>query len=229
MNEFENENYVEESDNSSAPKKKKFNIFDWYYKREGKGIENDDFNPLKEPTFKNFFKLLWRKLGKLMSGNMFFILVNFPIAFLVIAMSGVLTSQSTAPLYQSMMTLNAAALYGSNAQLLTYFSLYGVTTTISAINTPTLIFFALGFLTIFTWGFSKVGTTYIYRNLMKSEAVFPFADAWYIIKKNVKKSLIFGLLDFIFIANLFLSSFSFSKSKSAFFSFIIVSCCNCSW
>ena len=209
MNEFENENYyLEESEDSSTPKKKKFNIFDWYYKKEGKGINDDGFNPLKEPTFKNFFKLLWRKLGKLMSGNMFFILVNFPIVFLITAMSGVLTSQSTAPLYQSMMTLNAASLYGSTPQLLTYFSLYGINTSISAINTPTLVFFLLGFLTIFTWGFSKVGTTYVYRNLMKGEAVFPFADAWYIIKKNVKKCLIFGILDFIFIA-MFVYNISF--------------------
>ena len=198
MNEFENESYIEGSD-SSTPKKKKFNIFDWYYKREGKGIEDDGFDPLKEPTFKNFFKLLWRKLGKLMTCNILFILVNFPIAFLVIAMSGVLTSQSVAPLHQSMMTLNAASLFGTNAELSTYFSLYGTNASISAINKPTLILFILGFLTLFTWGFAKVGTTYIYRNLMKSEAVFPFSDAWYIIKRNIKKSLIFGILDFVFI------------------------------
>ena len=146
MNEFDNDSYVEESEELSTPKKKKFNIFDWYYKREGKGIDDDGFDPLKEPTFKNFFKLLWRKLGKLMNCNILFILVNFPIAFLIISMSGVLTSQSVAPLHQSMMTLNAASLYGVNPELSTYFSLYGTHTSISAINTPTLVLFILGFL-----------------------------------------------------------------------------------
>ena len=48
MNNYEEfDEYEEELE--EAPKKKKFNIFDWYFKREGKG-EPDDINALENCT-----------------------------------------------------------------------------------------------------------------------------------------------------------------------------------
>ncbi|MBO5374803.1 MAG: hypothetical protein J6A54_05090 [Clostridia bacterium] len=102
MNEFD-----EEFNEASEPKKKKFNIFDWYY-RDGKGVEGKDTDFLKEPTVKNFFKALWRKLGKLMSANLLFIFCNFPIFFLIIAMSGIFGDSSYAPLNQQWSVLKGA-------------------------------------------------------------------------------------------------------------------------
>ena len=49
--------------NTNKPRKK-FNIFDWYYK-QGKGKDKADFNALKDPSTVNFFKLCWYKLNKL--------------------------------------------------------------------------------------------------------------------------------------------------------------------
>ena len=45
-------------------KKKKFNLFDWYFQK-GKDTDKLDVNALEKPTFANFFKVLWKKLGKL--------------------------------------------------------------------------------------------------------------------------------------------------------------------
>ena len=231
MKNYENESFVEETEEIEETKKKKrFNIFDWYYAREGKGVDADGFVALDNPSFKNFFKLLWRKLGKLMTCNLIFVFFNFPIIFLIIAMSGILTSQSVAPLYQSMLTLNGVNLFESGGSIMTFNSLYGVHTTISAINTPTLIFFILGFLTVFTWGFANVGTTYIYRNLLKGEAVFPFSDAIYIIKRNIKQSLLFGIIDFIFTAmfvyniSFLLANYNVSGMNSFMLFFTVVMC-----
>ena len=231
MRNYDDESFVEEAEETEEPKKKKrFNIFDWYYAREGKGVDADGFVALDKPSFKNFFKLLWRKLGKIMTCNLIFVFFNFPIIFLIIAMSGVLTSQSVAPLYQSMLTLNGISLFETGGSIMTFNSLYGVHTVISAINTPTLVFFILGFLTIFTWGFAKVGTTYIYRNMMKGEAVFPFSDATYIIKRNVKQSLIFGIIDFIFIAmfvyniSFLMANYAVSGMNSFMFFFTVMMC-----
>ena len=232
MRNYDDESYIEEGEESSAPqKKKKFNIFDWYYSRETKnGINDDGFNPLDKPNFKSFFKLLWRKLGKLTSCNLIFLLANFPLIFLVLAMSGLLTEQSVAPFHQSLLTLNGVSIFETDASMLTYNALYGIHTNISAINTPTLIFFALGFLTMFTWGFANVGATYVYRNLMKGEAVFPFSDAIYVIKRNVKQSLIFGIIDFLFIAmfiyniNFLLLNYGLTRMNSFMFFFTLVMC-----
>lgn len=229
MKHYDDENIVEESE-EVAPKKKKFNVFDWYYSREGKGVDGDGFVAIDKPNFKNFFKLLWRKLGKLMTSNLFFLVANFPITFMLIAMSGLLTSQSVAPYYQSIFTLNGLSMFENGASFMSFNSLYGIHTSISAINTPTLIFFFLGFLTMFTWGFAKVGTTYIYRNLMKGEAVFPFTDAMYIIKRNVKQSLIFGIIDFLAIAmfvyniSFLLANYSLTRMNSFMFFFTVAMC-----
>ena len=113
---------------------------------------------------------------------------------------------------------------------MTHNSLYNIHTSISAINTPTLIFFVLGFLTMFTWGFAKVGTTYIYRNMMKGEAIFPFSDAVYVIKRNIKQSLIFGIIDFIFIAmfvyniSFLMTNYAVSGMNSFMFFFTVIMC-----
>ena len=53
-------------------KKKKFNLFDWYFQK-GKDTDKLDVNALEKPTFANFFKVLWKKLGKLFSANIIFV------------------------------------------------------------------------------------------------------------------------------------------------------------
>lgn len=194
-----NDNYEEEFEESSTPKKKKFNIFDWYY-RDGKGAEGESLNLLKEPTVKNGFKAVWRRLGKLMSANLLFIFGNFPIFFIILAMSGIFSSSSYAPLNQQWGVLKGAMLFDQSAEMSSYISVLGTKISVNIINTPTIVFFALGLLLIFTMGFTKVGTTYIYRNIVLGEPIFPFSDFFYIIKRNIKQSLIFGIIDTLFIA-----------------------------
>lgn len=198
MNNYEEyDEYEEELE--EAPKKKKFNIFDWYFKREGKG-EPDDINALEKPNIKNFFKLAWRRLGKLMSANIIYIVANFPIFFLIFAMSGILSEKSSAPLNQQWGVLKGAMLFEQSGEMSGYISLFGTKASISVINTSTIVFFCLTLLLLFTMGFAKVGTTYIYRNIVLGEPIFPFADFWYIIKRNVKQSLIFGIIDTVIVA-----------------------------
>lgn len=233
MKKYDDDNYINDQDpeNTDTSKKKKFNIFDWYYNREGKGITGDGFVAADAPTFKNFFKLIWRQMNKLLSCNLFFILANFPIIILIIAMSGILTSQSVSPYYQSILSLNGAMLFDSNPILMNLMSIYGIHVKITAINTPTIVLFILGFvLTMFTWGFSKIGTTYVYRNMIMGDPVFPFSDAIYIIKRNIKKSLIFGILDFVFIAmfiyniNFLLANYTVSPMNSFMLFFTSAMC-----
>ena len=76
--------------------KKKFNLFDWYYKG-GKDNNKLDINALEKPNLANFFKLLWKKLGKLLSCNLLFIFGNFPIFFLLLALSGLFESFILSP------------------------------------------------------------------------------------------------------------------------------------
>lgn len=181
--------------------KKRFNIFDWYYK-QGKATDKEDINALKEPSIINFFKLVWSKLGKLISANLIFIFGNFPIIFILLAMSGVFSQSSVSPLYQTWGPLYGAITHENTPLTSALLGVYGANTPINVINTPTIVMFCLGALILFTWGFTNVGTTYLYRNMMSGEAIFPFSDFMYVVKKNIKQSLIFGIIDALLVSML---------------------------
>ena len=70
-------------------KKKRFKLFDT--QREGKGVSKNT-NTL-EPGLKRFFISYKDNFGKLVSVNIFFILGNFPLIFLIAALSGVSKSR----------------------------------------------------------------------------------------------------------------------------------------
>lgn len=194
---------MEQNENTSKPKKR-FNLFDWYYSRQRKkDAKADDFNALEKPSFTNFFKLLWRKLSKLLTANIIFVFGNFPLAFFLLAKSGIFDNYSYSPASLTWGPFQATLANAESTQ--DYVSsaligIHGIHDSTQVYGITTIIFFILSLLTIFTWGFTKVGTTYLYRNMMSGEAVFPFSDFFYIIKRNVKQSLLFGAIDFIILA-----------------------------
>ena len=196
--------------------KKRFNLFDWYFKGTGKDNDKLDVNILEKPNVANFFKVLWKKLGKLLSANLLFVFGNFPIFFFMIALSGFLSKNVVAPLYQTWGPIYGAMKFENNATTSLLSGIFGIHTETTIINTPTIIFFILGALVILTLGFTKVGTTFLYRNMMSGEAIFPFSDFFYIIKKNIKQSLIIGIIDALFIAmfayNIFYLSNAYGES-----------------
>ena len=68
-----------------APKKKKFNLFSGYNK-DGKEIKKEDV--IKNYDFFTFFKLYGRRFIKLIWVNALYIMGNFPIFFMLLALSG---------------------------------------------------------------------------------------------------------------------------------------------
>lgn len=179
-------------------KKKKFNLFDWYFQK-GKDTDKLDVNALEKPTFANFFKVLWKKLGKLFSANIIFVFSNFPIFFFLLAVSGIFSKSASSPLFQSWGPLYGAIGFENSTDSSNVAGIVGINTETTVINTITIVLFALTLLIFFTLGFSKVGTTYLYRNLMSGEATFPLSDFFYVIKRNIKQSILLGLIDAFFI------------------------------
>ncbi|MBQ7760819.1 MAG: hypothetical protein IJ400_02075 [Clostridia bacterium] len=224
---------MHDNETNDKKTKKRFNIFDWYYKG-GKESDKKEINALKKPSIKNFFILLWRKLTKLLSANLIFVFGNFPLFFLLLAVSGFLDKFSPAPMYlawgplEGAITTDSALNSGDlNPVFSTLAGVFGIHGEMRTFSIPTYILFALGLLIIFTWGFTKVGTTYLYRNLMSGEAVFPLSDFFYIIKKNIKQSLIVGIIDSLmtiaFIYNIFYLFNNFNASTlNAFMLFMTV-------
>ncbi len=210
--------------------KKKFNLFDWYFKGAGKDNDKLDINVLENPNFVNFFKVLWKKLGKVLSANLLFVFSNFPIFFFLIGLSGMLSERASAPLYHSWGAIYGASKFenGTNSSLLA--SVFGIHTETTVINTATIVFFILGALILFTLGLSKVGTTYIFRNIMSGEAVFPLSDFFYVIKKNFKQAIVLGIIDGLFIATFiyniaYLSNgYGLNRMNSLMFFFTLAMC-----
>lgn len=223
MNDNEIYEYEEEE---NKPKKKRFNIFDWYY-RQGKESTREDINALKDPSIANFFKLLWARLGKLISANLIVIFGNFPIFFILIAMSNVLSESSIAPLYQAWGPIYGAATFESTPVTSTLLGTFGAHASVSIINTPTIVFYCLGALMLFTWGFTRVGTTYLYRNMMSGEAVFPLSDTMYVVKRNKRQSLILGFIDALiivmFVYNIYFLTMNYNAEElNSFMLFLTV-------
>lgn len=171
---------------------KEFKLFN--LTKDGKGVKKEPEGP---KNLKNFFKHFKSKFTRLMSVNMFIVLGNFPIFFLMLAFSGNLDTPSTSPAYDLF-----APVYGVLSHDLNPVSaaLHGIFGTQAQIGFPTVwtyIFYGLSALVIFTFGYVNTGTTYILRNMIKGEPIFMWSDFWYAIKRNKRQGLILGIVDLL--------------------------------
>ena len=209
--------------------KKRFNIYNWYYNRKGKDSDKSDINALKKPSVKNFFKVLWSKLGKMVATNLMFVFGNFPIFFLLFGIAGFFDKFTPTPMYVSWGPLQGAITHndiphGGNESASALSGIFGIFGEMRTFSPATYVFFGLGLLVIFTWGFTKVGTTYIYRNMMSGEAIFPFSDFFYIVKRNKKQSFIIGIIDSLmtiaFVYNIYFLYTNYSYSINSLMLFL---------
>ena len=173
--------------------KKKFRLFD--SQREGKGIEKDDLD--KTPNLKRFFRLYKDNLNKLLSLNIMMSLGLFPVIFLILGLSNVMTVDFLAPTSDVYSALRAILLTKESLtpSELVSIGIDGLQITESARTVWNYVFFGLSLLTFFTFGFVNVGAAYVTRNICKGDPVFVYSDFVYAIKRNWKQALPFGILD----------------------------------
>ncbi len=182
--------------NEEKPKKKRFKLFDT--QREGKGVSKEEAN--LPPRLKKFFILYRRDFGRLLSVNILTVLGNFPLIFLVVALSGVFNLEFAAHATQPYTVFGGIfAQEGMSAPLLALNGILGAPTLGSVYTAPTYIFIAIGCLSVFTFGLVNVGTTYLLRNMVMGEPVFIWSDFWYAIKRNFKQGFFYGILDAVLI------------------------------
>ena len=182
--------------------KKKFNLFN-FMNRDGKGVEKGtELKVLEKPNIFNFFKLLGRRFSVITSVNLLYVFGNFPIFFLILALTGY-TSQSTVAPGTGVYSALKGSLYfaagGSGALnspvIASLNGIFGKQAIVSVPTTLTWILIGLSALLLFTSGPVNVGCTYILRNLVRGEPLFIWKDFWYAIKRNLKQALIYGALD----------------------------------
>lgn len=178
-------------------KKKRFKLFD--SQREGKGITKEQAN--LPPNLKKFFILYRRDFSRLLSVNMLFVLGNFPVFFLLYALSGFASLDFATP---------ALGIYPAFSGVLTHTGITPLNLVINgtigaqvsaSLYTPfAYVCFGLALLTFFTFGLVNVGTAYVLRNMVKGDPVFVWSDFWYAVKRNFKQGFFFGMVDLLILS-----------------------------
>lgn len=184
--------------------------------KEGKGISKNRAE--LAPGLKKFFISYFANFNKLVSVNIFIVLGNFPLIFLIINLSGYFKTPYYLPF--SDLFQNLSGIISADGSVTPYeMSLYAVEGLQhqQLANTVTnYIFYGLGAITLFTFGLVNVGTAYIIRNMVMGEPVFTWHDFWYSVKRNYKQAIPFGALDAGIIALLSWNLYSLISSTSNF-------------
>ncbi len=179
------------------PKKKRLKLLDPM--RDGKGVEKGEDT---RPTLKRFFKLWGRKFWRLVEVNLLMLVQVLPLlgcAFLFLAGPKVPTQSSM--LYPALLGAQTALPTTVGSTL--FNGAAGLLHTEASFNSWTFwVMLALILFQVVTYGWQKVGTTYILRNMVRGEGVFLISDYFYAIKRNLKQGFVMGLLDCIICGTL---------------------------
>lgn len=177
----------------SQPKKRKFNFYDFINGHEGKGVEK---HPNAPRNLKFFFSLYRRKFGPLLSLNLLLILGNFPVLAFLFGLSGNLNNSAPAPTNPLYTFLYGVERHqGTTPLLASLMSVFGIQGNVSIPTVGTYIFFGIGILTVFTFGFTHVGVTYVLRSFVREDPVFLWSDFRYAIRRNRLQALGVGIFD----------------------------------
>ena len=173
-------------------KNKRLRIFD--ITRDGRGLSKTKTE--KNGSLKRFFISYKDNFGKITSLNIFMVIGNFPLVFLIMTFAGITKEAALIPAYDVFQNLAGFFINSApSAHSMTLFAHEGIQTVIFQPTTSTYIFYALSALTLLTFGCVNVGSAYILRNIAKGEPVFLWSDFWYAIKRNWKQALPFGIID----------------------------------
>ncbi len=163
--------------------------------RDGRGVEKGEDTT---PNLGFFFKQLGRKFWKLVSVNLIMLVQIIPfLVIFLLDLAGPKEPVQGNPFYSTLAGAQFAAPTSSGATLLSVFA--GLNYSLPTKNTP--IYWIMGIFLLFhviTYGWQKVGATYIMRNLARGDGVFIISDFFYAIKRNLKQGFVLGLLDCLF-------------------------------
>ncbi len=189
---------------------KKFNIFNFFMTRDGKGVsKGEELNVLKNPNIPNFFKLIRVHFNRMLSVNMFYVFGNFPILFALFALAGYTSDKIMSPASGLYTALRGTMYFDMTPVRASINGIFGIQAETYAPSTLTYVFYAIALLVFFTFGIVNVGCTYIIRNTVRSEPVFVWSDFWYAVKRNLRQGIIFGMLDLFVSVMLFYDLFWF--------------------
>ncbi|MBR7112471.1 MAG: hypothetical protein IKC75_06095 [Clostridia bacterium] len=182
-----------------------------FLQRERPDAEAEDTTP----TLKFFFKLLWRKAGKLLTLNLMMVLQVIPLVVaLLVYFFGATTPTVEHAVYAPLLGTYIA---GGSPAAATLIGAFGGQLNVPVLTTGRLVVIAImiGF-TVITWGWQNVGAAYNLRSLVRGDSAFLWSDYFYAIRRNLKQGLLFGILDLTLIVVLAADIFFFYPLSQGF-------------
>lgn len=192
----------------------RFKIFD--FQREGRGVSKREAD--LGTGLKRFFTSLKNHFNKIIYVNILMVLGNFPVFFLVAALSGYTQLDTSVPMYDIFQSVSHMFSDGAvSAFDMAIYALTGIQNQTIIPSTLTYVFYGISALALLTFGCVNVGTAYILRNIAMGEPVFTWSDFWYAIKRNWKQALPFGIIDIAIHAILIFNVYNFLMSSQSWF------------
>ncbi len=179
-----------------------FRFFDFHRDNRPDALEEDT-----TPTLKRYFKVLGRRIWKLVSLN----LMMLPMILPLLLMFYLYISSSKTPIQNDLLfsQFYGAASIEPTVSSTLLLDLFGAQREIAVYdNTLTYVLIALcALFLLITWGWQNVGATYILRSMVRGEPVFLLSDYFYAIRRNLKQGFLLGVIDLVAI---FLLVFDFT-------------------
>ena len=186
--------------------KKGFRLFN-KFQRDSRGLSKTKAD--NGFGLKRFFVTFKDNFNKIMLCNIFMVLGNFPVVFIIAALSGYTQADAYLPMHDIYQNLSAHfSVEAPSSSSMVFYALEGLQNQILVPTTTTYVFYGIGALTLFTFGLVNVGTAYILRNIAMGEPTFVWSDFWYAVKRNWKQALPFGIIDIAINALLLLNIYS---------------------
>lgn len=196
-------------------KTKRFKLID--FEREGKGISKNQKD--LEPGLKKFFLIYKDNFNKIVYLNILMILGSLPVLFLILNLAGYFQIEYSIPMSDVFQNIDGLfyADGGASPFKMMLYALEGRHNIELAPTTVTYVFYAIGALFLFTFGFVNVGSAYVLRNLCAGEPIFIWHDFFYAIKRNIKQALPFGIIDAIINILLIYNIYAMISNTDNFF------------
>ncbi len=203
---------------NNNPKKRRLKLLDPM--RDGKGVEKGEDTT---PTLKRFFKLWGRKFWRLVEVTLLIDIQFLPLITCVfLYLAGPKVSTQSSMLYPALLGAQTAMPTTVGSTL--FNSAAGLLHTTPIFNSwAHWVMLALAIFQLVTYGWQKVGTTYILRNMVRGDGVFLISDYFYAIKRNFKQGFFLGVIDCILLGTLAFNFIYYSSvAVSGFVSFMYV-------
>jgi len=178
-----------------------------YNTKDGKGVKKRKITDKERYSLIGFFRTYKDRFWQLLTLNLVYLFLTFPVLFGLIAYMGVtdteshtLTNVMYAPLY-------GAHLYSPNPGTAALMGIYGAQAALFTPNTVTLVFYLLSLIVLFTFGMANTGMTYLLRGYTRGDGMFIWSDFFKAIKRNLVPSVITGFLDILLMFLLAFSTF----------------------